>query len=126
MRSVIVSLVLFAGCLIGAYFAADTLETDVTSLCGTLHTMEDAIIDSDWPGAQAQFEQLRQDWQSQETFWRLMLDHQQQTDLEANMLRVGAYVYAMDDAQSLAELASLFAGFEHTLQLEKVTWDNVL
>ena len=126
MRSVIISLVLFAGCLVGAYFASVTIETDVTSLCGTLHTMEDAIIDSDWSSAQSQFEQLRQDWQAQEIFWRLMLDHQRQTDLEANMLRVGAYVYAKDDAQSLAELASLFAGFEHTLLLEKVTWDNIL
>lgn len=126
MRSVIISLVLFAGCLVGAYFASDTLETDITELCGTLHTMEDAIIANDWPDAQAQFERLRQDWQDQELFWRLMLDHQRQTDLEANMLRVGAYVYAEDDAQSLAELASLFAGYEHTLLLEKVTWDNIL
>ena len=55
-----------------------------------------------------------------------MLDHQRQSDLEANMLRVGAYVYAQDDAQSLAELASLFAGYEHTLILEKISWENIL
>lgn len=126
MRSVIVSLVLLAGCLFGAYFAGETLETDITALCSTLHTMEDAILADDWTGAQTQFENLREQWQDQEHFWRLMLDHQRQTDLEANMLRVGAYVYAEDDAQSLAELASLFAGYEHTLILEKISWDNIL
>ena len=126
MRSVIVSLVLLAFCLFGAYFASVTLEEDITALCGTLHTMEDAILADDWPGAQAQFENLRGQWQAQEHFWRLMLDHQRQSDLEANMLRVGAYVYAQDDAQSLAELASLFAGYEHTLILEKISWENIL
>ena len=126
MRSVLISLALFALCLFGAFFAGDAIESYITDLCATLHTMEDAILAEDWPDAQGQFEVLHEQWQAHEHFWRLMLDHQRQTDLEANMLRVGAYVYAEDDAQSLAELASLFAAYEHTLILEKVTWDNVL
>lgn len=126
MRSVIISLILCASCLLGAFTADKAVDANVNHLCGTLYMMEQDIHASDWSSAQIHFDALKNDWHSQQHLWRLLLDHQQLMDLEANLLRIGAYIYAQDDAQGMAELASLYTTYQHTMLLEKVTWDNIL
>ena len=112
MRSVIISLILCACCLAGAAASTWAIDRYVDDLCGRLYIMENTIQARDWATAQEDFDQLKDSWHNQQHLWRLLLDHQQLTDIEANLLRVGAYIYAEDDAQSLAELASLYATYQ--------------
>lgn len=126
MRSVIIAWLLLLGCLVGAHTSGQIIENHVTELCTTLRTIEASIHAEDWMSAQAHVDGLNALWQEQEPFWRLLLDHQRQTELEANMLRMSAYIDAQDSAQGLAELASLLTGYEHILLLEQITWNNIL
>lgn len=126
MRSVIISLILFALTLFGAISATNITSDTLTKLCADLHTMENQIIADQWTDAQQSFDQIRQKWQNDSFFWRLMLSHETLMDIEANLLRVGAYTYAEDFAQSMAELASLYAQYEQLLEIENLSVENIL
>lgn len=90
-----------------------------------LESVEDSIIVQKWEGAQADLNIAQQNWKADDTWWSIILDHQEIDNININMKRLEKFIGLQDVSQSLGEVTTLELLFEHIFDTELLNFKNI-
>ncbi len=120
----IVVIVLF---LIGGSFTSYRYIQTTTQNVGTyLESVEQSISSRNWDEAKKGSATVRQSWDKNNTWWSILLDHQEIDTIDLTLKRLERFIETEDLVLSLAEVSSLKLLFEQIYDKERFTLKNVL
>lgn len=90
-----------------------------------LESVEDSITVQKWEGAQADLKIAQQNWKNDNTWWSIILDHQEIDNININMKRLEKYIGIQDVSKSLGEVTTLELLFKHIFDTELFTLKNI-
>lgn len=90
-----------------------------------LESVEDSISNHKWEGAQEKLKTAQQNWYNDDTWWSIILEHQEIDNININMKRLEKYIVVQDASQSIGEVTTLRLLFEHISDTELFTLKNI-
>lgn len=90
-----------------------------------LESVEDSILVQKWEGAQADLIIAQQNWKADNTWWSIILHHQQIDNININMKRLEKFILLQDVSQSIGEVATLELLFENIFATEVFNLENI-
>jgi len=102
-----------------------SVETATQTMGALLESVETSITAQQWEGAQEELKTAQQHWSHDNTWWSIILDHQEIDDININMKRLEKYISIQDFSQSLGEVTTLRLLFEHISNTEMFTLENI-
>jgi hypothetical protein len=90
-----------------------------------LESVEDSITVQKWEGAQEELNTAQQNWNNNNTWWSIILNHQEIENININMKRLEKYIGVQDVSKSLGEVTTLKLLFEHIFDTELFTLKNI-
>ena len=125
MRTLITIISIFIILLGGSFASYRYVETRTQTMGALLESVEDSIIVQKWEGAQADLNIAQQNWKADDTWWSIILDHQEIDNININMKRLEKFIGLQDVSQSLGEVTTLELLFEHIFDTELLNFKNI-
>jgi len=122
----LITIIIIVIILLGGSFASYRYVQSSTQTMGALlGSVEDSITVQKWEGAQEELNTAQQNWNNDNTWWSILLDHQVIDNIDINMKRLKKYIGVHDVSQSLGEITVLKLLFEHIYDTELFTLKNI-
>jgi len=113
--------------LIGGSFASYRFIQTTTHTTGShLEIVQQSVSIQKWEGAKKELTAVRQSWDKNNTWWSILLDHQELGTIDLSMKRLERFIESQDVTLSLSEASALKLLFENIHDKEKFTLKNVL
>ena len=125
MRTIITIISIFIILIGGSFTSYRYVETRTQTMGALLKSVEDSIIAQKWEGAQAGLNIAQQNWKADNTWWSIILDHQEIDGININMKRLEKFIGIQDVSQSLGEVTTLELLFEHIYDTELLNLENI-
>lgn len=125
MRTLITIISIFIILVGGSFASYRYVETRTQTMGTLLESVEDSIIVQKWEGAQADLNIAQQNWKADDTWWSIILDHQEIDNININMKRLEKFIGLQDVSQSLGEVTTLELLFEHIFDTELLNFKNI-
>lgn len=125
MRTLITIFSIFIMLIGGSYTSYRYIETRTQTMGALLESVEDSIIVQKWEGAQADLNIAQQNWKADNTWWSIILNHQQIDNININMKRLEKFILLQDVSQSIGEVTTLELLFENIFETEVLNLENI-
>ncbi|KUO72868.1 MAG: hypothetical protein APF81_26695 [Desulfosporosinus sp. BRH_c37] len=125
MRTPITIIIIIIILLGGSLASYRYVETNTQIMGALLESVEASITVQKWEGAQAELNIAEQNWNNDNKWWSIILDHQEIDNININMKRLEKYLGVQDVSQSLGEVTTLKLLFEHIFDTELFTLKNI-
>lgn len=126
MRTLITIAILVLTLAWGSFASYRYVETTTQTMGTLLESVEAAITQQKWEGAQELTNYAQQKWKVDGTWWSILLDHQEIDTIDINLERLGKFLAIQDTPRSLGEVTTLRLLFEHIVDMEAFTLENIL
>lgn len=112
--------------LIGGSFASYRYIQTTTHTTGEhLDVLEQSISAQKWEGAIRELTIVQQNWDENNTWWSILLDHQEIDTINLSLRRLKRFIATQDVTLSLGEVSSLKLLFENIHDKDKFTLKNI-
>ena len=113
--------------LMGGSFASYRyIETTTHTTGEHLEIVQQSISNQKWEGAQKELNTVRENWDKNNTWWSILLDHQEIDTINISMKRLERLIENQDVTLSLSEVSALKLLFENIFDKEKFNLKNIL
>ena len=126
MRTLITIVIIFILLVGGSFASYQYVETRTQTMGALLESVEDSITIRKWEGAREELNTAQQNWNTDNTWWSIILDHQEIDNININLKRLEKFIVIQDVSQSLGEVTTLQLLFEHIYDTELFNLKNVL
>lgn len=123
LTTIFVIIVLLIG---GSYISYRYIETTTQTTGTHLEVVEQSIFAQKWEEAENELTIVQQSWDKYNTWWSILLDHQEIDTIGLSMKRLEGFIERQDVTLSLGEVSSLKLFFEYIYDKEKFTIKNIL
>lgn len=125
MRTLITIIIIVITLIGGSLASYRYVETSTQTMGALLESVEDSITAQKWEGAQEDLNTAQLNWNNDNTWWSVILDHEEIDIIDINMKRLEKYIGVQDVSQSLGEVTTLKLLFEHIFDNELFTLKNI-
>ena len=95
------------------------------SLEAQFETIEQSVSIQKWERAQKELDATQQRWDKAQTWWTVLLEHQEIDNIDISMKRLEKYIATQDISLSLGEVAALKLLVDHISDTEQFTLRNI-
>ena len=126
MRTLLTIVVIVMLLLGGSFTSYRYIQTTTHTAGEHLELLEQSISIEKWEGAQKELSTVHQSWDKSNTWWSILLDHEEIDTIDMSLSRLESLLARQDVTLSLAEVSTLKILFENLHDKEKFTLKNVL
>ncbi|MCO1601050.1 DUF4363 family protein [Desulfosporosinus nitroreducens] len=126
MRTLLTIVVIVMLLLGGSFTSYRYIQTTTQTAGEHLELLEQSISIQKWEGAQKELSTVQQSWEKNNTWWSILLDHEEIDTIDISLSRLESLLARQDVTLSLAEVSTLKLLFENLHDKEKFTLKNVL
>lgn len=126
MRTVPTIVIIVVLLLGGSLTTYRYLQTTTLTLGAQLEAVEQSISTQKWEVAQKELSTAQQRWDTNKTWWTVLLDHQEIDNIDISMNRLEKYIETHDVSLSLGEVSALKLHVDHIFDTEKLNLRNIL
>ncbi|WP_298198021.1 DUF4363 family protein [Desulfosporosinus sp.] len=126
MRTLLTIVVIVMLLLGGSFTSYRYIQTTTQTAGEHLELLEQSISIEKWEGAQKELSTVQQSWEKNNTWWSILLDHEEIDTINICLSRLESLLARQDVTLSLAEVSTLKLLFENLHDKEKFTLKNVL
>ncbi|MCB8815753.1 DUF4363 family protein [Desulfosporosinus shakirovi] len=126
MRTLLTILVIVMLLLGGSFTSYQYIQTTTYTAGEHLELLEQSISFEKWEGAQKELSTVQQNWDKNNTWWSILLDHEEIDTIDISLSRLGSHLARQDVTLSLAEVSNLKFLFENLYDKERFTLKNIL
>jgi len=113
--------------LLGGSFTSYRYIQTTTHTTGIrLESVEQFVSLQNWEGAKKELSAVRESWDNNNTWWSILLDHQEIDRINLSMSRLEKLLNRQDVTLSLGEVSTLKVLFENIYDNEKFVLENIL
>lgn len=126
MRALLTIISIVIILLAGSFTSYRYIQTTTHTSGQHLEGVEQSISAEKWEQAKNGLSSVRQDWDKNNTWWSILLDHQEIDTIDLSIRRLESFIENQDVTLSLSELSTLKLLFENIHDKEKFTLKNIL
>ncbi|MDO0824487.1 DUF4363 family protein [Desulfosporosinus nitroreducens] len=126
MRTLLTIVIIVMLLLGGSFTSYRYIQTTTQTAGEHLELLEQSISIEKWEGAQKELSTVQQSWEKNNTWWSILLDHEEIDTIDISLSRLESLLARQDVTLSLAEVSTLKLLFENLHDKEKFTLKNVL
>ena len=126
MRTVIVTIIILAIFILGAFVLHRYIDTSCEGLLENVKELHVSVEDDRWPDSKKQLSGLNKKWENTKKRWQLFLEHYEMDDIDIVLSRIEQYLEVEDKASALSETAELRILINHIKDKEGFMLENIL
>lgn len=126
MKTVITSYILFFLIVILLFWGVFYLNKTSSSLLNESREMEDLILKESWQESYDSSVNILNQWEKASHILSIVIDHQKVDNITAEVLKLTQYTKCNNKDEALASIHSIKFLFEHLMNLEKISIQNIL
>jgi len=112
--------------IVGSYTSYQYIQTATQSMADHLTVVEQSIANQKWEGAFEELTTAQQRWTEINTWWSILLDHEEIDTIDLSIKRLEKFIDTKDMTLSLSEVSALKFLFEHISEAEQFSLNNIL
>jgi len=126
MRLLVILAVLLVGVIALGLWVNHSLDVAAKDLEKNINQVSEQIDTANWDNAYKQTVAFENTWKQKETWWPVVLDHQEMDNIDFSLAKAKEYIRAKDKVLSLGQLAELRLMILHLPEKEAVNLKNIL
>ena len=126
MRTLLTIVVIVMLLLGGSFTSYRYIQTTTHTTGEHLEVVVQSISIQKWEGAKKELSTVRQSWDENNTWWSILLDHEEIDTIDISIRRLERLLESQDVTLSLSEVSTLKLLFENLHDKEKFTLKNIL
>ncbi len=126
MRTLLTIITIVLLLLGGSFTSYRYIQTTTHTTGIRLESVEQFVSLQNWEGAKKELSAVRESWDNNNTWWSILLDHQEIDRINLSMSRLEKLLNRQDVTLSLGEVSTLKVLFENIYDNEKFVLENIL
>jgi hypothetical protein len=110
----------------GSLITHQYIQTTTHALVTQLETIEQSITTRNWKNAQTELDTTHDRWDKNQTWWTILLNHEEIDTIDLSMERLEKYVVTEDNSLALGEISALKLLFDHIADSDQLNIRNIL
>ncbi|MBC2723333.1 DUF4363 family protein [Desulfosporosinus sp.] len=126
MRTLLTIITIVLLLLGGSFTSYRYIQTTTHTTGIRLESVEQFVSLQNWEGAKKELSAVRESWDNNNTWWSILLDHQEIDRINLSMSRLEKLLNRQDVTLSLGEVSTLKVLFKNIYDNEKFVLENIL
>ncbi|WP_315121034.1 DUF4363 family protein [uncultured Clostridium sp.] len=126
MRNVFISFFIFFCMVLGMIFSLNALDRIYGDLDNLNSKLEQSIEKEDWGNSNLLINEISEKWYKDCNKLYIFLNHNEIDNINSELNKLTQYVKYNNKEESMASLYVIKFFFQHTLDLEKISYQNIL
>ncbi|MEW9094403.1 MAG: DUF4363 family protein [Clostridiaceae bacterium] len=125
MKNIFISFFIFFCMIVGIVFSLNTLDKIYGDLDNLNSKLEQSIEKEDWEDANLLINEISEKWHEHCNELSIFLNHNEIDNINSELSKLTQYVKYNNKEESMASLYVVKFFFQHTLDLEKISYQNI-
>lgn len=126
MKKIVVAYFLFSLILLTLFWSVHYLNKTTTSLQIQSNELENLILKDSWDKAYSSSVDIFKKWEKASDNLSIVIDHQKLDNINIEVLKLTQYTKCNSKDEALASIHAIKFLFEHLINLEKISLQNIL
>ncbi|MBU5486071.1 DUF4363 family protein [Clostridium sp. MSJ-11] len=125
MKNIFISFFIFFCMILGIIFSLNALDRIYGNLDNLNSKLEQSIEKEDWESANLLVNEISDEWHENCNKLYIFLNHNEIDNINSELSKLTQYIKYNNKEESMASLYVVKFFFQHTLDLEKISYQNI-